>query len=601
MSIVINGNLSGVSSIWTGPQGNQGSQGPGVGSQGFQGPAGGGSGTGSGSQGFQGLQGPYGSTSSLFAQGGNSFGTTAVLGTNDNNNLVIETNNTPVITVTTGGRVGIGGDMFDGISPEVLMVTGSNTYNIIAAHANINSFSQISIQNLNSGSSASSDFIAINDTGGEYVNYIDMGINSSTFNSMVGYANDSYMFNQGGNLWIGNYSSGTSSNIYFFTNGSTYSNMVLDYRGYIGLGTITPAYPLDVVGSARFTQGTLATSTFSATFSDGTIIDYDPILGNGRISVGVNDSLTIYSGGVGKIAELTISASNSVTVNNTLYLNPNQTPFTPATGVGIFSKSIANRSLLSIIDPSSSNASLQPMLARNRVGYWNPPGNSSALPGIFGFGTLFTQGTLTPRNIATSSLAQRMRRHGFVSLATAGASAAAYSSSGQFSPGSGTYDGSGFFMITRFVPSNAGTVAGERFFIGVSSATAAPSNIDPSGITNSVGVAQISADPNQLYIVYGGAASQSAIPLGTVSFPGSTLGTVAYELSIYAPNSVANTYYVQVTNIGTNATFNTTLSGNASVVPQSSALLAYRSWKTNNATAAAVAYDICSIYIETDN
>lgn len=52
------------------------------------------------------------STSSLssgfFQQGGNSFGATAVLGTNDSNNLEFETNGTTRMTILSGGNVGIG-------------------------------------------------------------------------------------------------------------------------------------------------------------------------------------------------------------------------------------------------------------------------------------------------------------------------------------------------------------------------------------------------------------------------------------------------------------------------------------------------------------
>ncbi|HRH55601.1 MAG TPA: hypothetical protein PK609_01920, partial [Candidatus Paceibacterota bacterium] len=46
--------------------------------------------------------------SQYFKQGGNSFGTTAVLGTNDSNNLAFETGGTTRMTIDTSGNVGIG-------------------------------------------------------------------------------------------------------------------------------------------------------------------------------------------------------------------------------------------------------------------------------------------------------------------------------------------------------------------------------------------------------------------------------------------------------------------------------------------------------------
>jgi hypothetical protein len=46
--------------------------------------------------------------SNLFVQGGNSFGTTALLGTNDNQPFALETNGSEKLRITTAGNVGIG-------------------------------------------------------------------------------------------------------------------------------------------------------------------------------------------------------------------------------------------------------------------------------------------------------------------------------------------------------------------------------------------------------------------------------------------------------------------------------------------------------------
>ena len=87
------------------------------------------------------------------------------------------------------------------------------------------------------------------------------------------------------------------------------------------------------------------------------------------------------------------------------------------------------------------------------------------------------------------------------------------------------------------------------------------------------------------------------------SFPAQVTSNAAYELSIYAPSSVANTYYLTVTNLGggtgsAGATFSTVLTGSSTVVPQSTTLLAPSAYKTNNTTAGTVSFDIASIYIE---
>ena len=79
---------------------------------------------------------------------------------------------------------------------------GSNV--VIQFAGNANSYSQVNFQNINTGTSASTDYIATADNGSDTTYYIDVGINSSTFDDPVNYPgfgpNDSYVHNHGGNL-----------------------------------------------------------------------------------------------------------------------------------------------------------------------------------------------------------------------------------------------------------------------------------------------------------------------------------------------------------------------------------------------------------------
>ena len=275
-------------------------------------------------------------------------------------------------------------------------------------------------------------------------------------------------------------------------------------------------------------------------------------------------------------------------------------PAAPATGeMRMFGRNIAERILPAVIGPSGQNTSLQPLLARNKVGYWNPAGNAVTVPGVFGFTAPTTVGTVTARNVATTNFATRMRRLGYVSAATAGSLASARVAVAQYTIGNGAGLG-GFTYIVRFVPSDAAAVSGERFFVGLTSATGAPTNVDPATLTNAVGLAQLSSGTN-CFVVYGGSAAQTAIDLGT-GFDCSTRSTEAYELALFAPKDTNNTVYYLVTRLSTGATASGTLTGTAgTVLPSSTTLLAHRAWKTNNATALAVGFDIASIYIETDD
>jgi len=168
----------------------------------------------------------------------------------------------------------------------------------------------------------------------------------------------------------------------------------------------------------------------------------------------------------------------------------------------------------------------------------------------------------------------------------------------QVTIGTGTLGG--FYKIIRFGISDAAAVSGARMFVGMSSSTAAATNVEPSTLTNCIGIGHGASDTN-LRIFFGGSSAQTSIDLGS-SFPANTRNVDAYELALFAPPSVAEVRY-EVTNISTGIVATGTLGpGTAGVtLPASTTLLTYaNNWRTNNATALAVGLDIMSDYIETD-
>ena len=276
-------------------------------------------------------------------------------------------------------------------------------------------------------------------------------------------------------------------------------------------------------------------------------------------------------------------------------------PATPAAStLGIFARTVAGRMMTAQIDVNSST-SLQPLLARNKVGYWNPQGNSTVVPGVFGITALTTQGTATARTVATTSLATRMRRIGYPSSATAGTFAGVRLAAAQFSAGSGVNDGSGFMLVERWVESDPAVVSGRRAFHGMTSNTGAFTNVEVNTLTNLIGVGQLSSDATQWYWIGAGSTAQTATAVGTATGAPGGNSTTAWELAVYSPNATANTYYAQLTNITTGAIATHTFTGAATVVPQSTTLLSWIAWATNNATALSVGIDLCSLYVETDN
>lgn len=263
-----------------------------------------------------------------------------------------------------------------------------------------------------------------------------------------------------------------------------------------------------------------------------------------------------------------------------------------------FAGSVGGRVMPKFKGPSGIASALQPHLARNKIGLWLPPGNAVTLPGVLGYTALTAVGTATARNVAASNTFTRMRRLGYVSAATAGSLASIRVAVAQVTLGDGSGNG-GFHKIIRFGISDVSLVSGARMFVGVSSSTAAPTNVEPSTLTNCFGIGHGASDTN-MKLFYGGSSAQTPIDLGA-GFPIDT-NTTPYELAIFAPPNQNGVIKYEVTNLNTGAVATGTVNGSGGVIlPANSTLLTYcLGYRTNNATAAAVGLDLMSDYVETD-
>jgi hypothetical protein len=179
-------------------------------------------------------------------QGGNTLTAIKNFGTISNHDLPFITNNTEYMRLSATGSLGVGTSTFDGTNPEKLLVDAGTTtsFNAIAGKGNINNYLQLNIQNRSNGTSASSDVVATSDNGNETVNYVDMGINSSTNSGagILGGANNAYLYSTGNDFIIGD---GTANkNLIFFTGGTTAANekMRLTANGMTVTGGLTMSY-----------------------------------------------------------------------------------------------------------------------------------------------------------------------------------------------------------------------------------------------------------------------------------------------------------------------------------------------------------------------
>lgn len=323
----------------------------------------------------------------------------------------------------------------------------------------------------------------------------------------------------------------------------------------------------------------------------------NPILSQGEL--GLDLTTLQYKIGDGSTAWNSlpyVTLSGSV---NGLNFNATTDPTAPTGAVTIYSKSIGGRIMPKWIGPSGVDTPIQPFLGGNKIGRWNPQGNANTVPAVDGYGILTTVGTLTARNVTNTNLFTRMRRIGLVSAATAAALTSLRQPSAQIYIGDGS-GLQGFMKVLRFGISDAATVAGARMFMGISSSVAAPTNVEPSTLTNVIGVGHRSADTN-LHLFYGGSAAQTPINLGA-NFPTNTLSVDMYELILFSPPNENGVVKYRVLRLNTGHVAAGTLpTSNGVVLPATTTPLSYMwGYRTNNATALAVGVDIVSDYIETD-
>jgi hypothetical protein len=178
---------------------------------------------------------------------------------NLNQGLILSTNSDEKVYISTGGTFGLGTNLIDSIAPETLHISAhtNSSYNLISAHGNVNNYLQLNLRNESSGTSASSDIVATNNTGTETSNYIDMGINSSTFTTgIVGTANDAYLYSTGRELWIGNATTGSTGNVRIFAGDAATSTdiFISGSSGFVGIGTNQPTARLHISGNSATTQ-----------------------------------------------------------------------------------------------------------------------------------------------------------------------------------------------------------------------------------------------------------------------------------------------------------------------------------------------------------
>jgi hypothetical protein len=167
-------------------------------------------------------------------------------------NIAVTTTSTSRTTgaLIVGGGVGVTGNIYVGTIYVGSSVAPSAYANaIVSGTQNADGFVQVQIQNINSGASASTDFIATTDQGNDTSHFIDTGINGSGFSSAawtISGAQDGYTYVNGGNLTLGTDTLGKTVKIH--TGGHLAANVVATFNASATASTTSATGALVVVG-----------------------------------------------------------------------------------------------------------------------------------------------------------------------------------------------------------------------------------------------------------------------------------------------------------------------------------------------------------------
>jgi hypothetical protein len=246
--------------------------------------------------------------------------------------------------------------------------------------------------------------------------------------------------------------------------------------------------------------------------------------------------------------------------------------------------------------PSGLDTSLQPFLGRNKVGIFLCHGNNGGFTN-FGLATAAT-GTATAANVATTNLHTYLQRHEWlVTTASTTAVVGVRAGAQQKSLGGPAAGLGGFMLVWRWAPATGVTNASHRAFAGMRASTAAPTDVNPSTLTNICGMGYDAADANIQFLHNDGTGTATKIDLGAAFAKPNADRSAVYEIAMFAPPGTTQVLSYEVTNLVSGAVASGTVTTD---LPSTTTLLAPYSYVSVGGVSSVVGIMVNSLYLESD-
>ncbi len=276
------------------------------------------------------------------------------------------------------------------------------------------------------------------------------------------------------------------------------------------------------------------------------------------------------------------------------------TPTTPTgTNLTVADTTVAGRQFLTT-NQATGLPSLMNQEFAHRYIQSAMPSTNQTLNTIIGMSALTATGTATARGaLASTSLYTSIPRVGYVSASSAGSVGGARYNILTLWRGNAAGLG-GFHAVFRFAVSDAVIVTTGRLFVGLENNLSAPTDIEPSTMTNVFGVCAGSAD-TQLHMCESGAVAQSEIAInGGSGFPvNGVTNSDVYELILNAaPNDSKISWRIRDLTTGVDS--GDQVQSTAANLFGNGLFMTMQYWRSNSTTAAAVGIDNIGYYAETD-